>query len=308
MNGRDVIVIGASAGGIPDLQTLFRAFKPDLPAAIFVVLHLLPKARSFLPSILQKQTLVPVEHAKDGEAIQTGRAYVAPPDRHLIVESGHVHLTVGPKENRTRPAINPLFRSAALAYGPRVIGVVLSGILDDGTAGLWEIKRRGGVAVVQLPEDASHKDMPKSAIANVHVDYQIPVAEMGDLLVSLVGRESKSADTEVEAVMPEKTRLTCPDCHGPIERFRLGSLTEYKCRVGHAYSPDNMLAAHEDAEERTLWSAIESLEEGADLADELAGHNGQGESHALRGSSEAKRALARAIRKAVETSKVKQSA
>jgi two-component system chemotaxis response regulator CheB len=151
---------------------------------------------------------------------------VAPPDRHLIVESGHVHLSVGPKENRTRPAINPLFRSAALAYGRRVIGIVLSGILEDGMVGLWEIKRRGGVAIVQLPEDTSHKDMPKSAIANVNVDYQIPVAEMEDLLVSLVGGDSKSADTEVEAVMPEKTRLTGPDCHGPMERLQLGSLTE----------------------------------------------------------------------------------
>jgi two-component system chemotaxis response regulator CheB len=224
-----------------------------------------------------------------------------------VIESDHVHLSVGPKENRTRPAINPLFRSAALVYGPRVIGVILSGILDDGTAGLWEIKRRGGIAVVQLPDDAKHKDMPKSAIANVHVDYQVPVSEMGDLLISLVGRASESTGFEVEAVMSEKTRLTCPDCHGPIERSRFGQHTEYKCRVGHTYSPDNMLAAHEDAEERAMWSAIESLEEGADLADELDGNHLEGERNALRGNAKAKRALARAIRKAVETTKLEKT-
>ena len=201
MNKHDVIVMGASSGGLSALKTLFRAFQADLPAAIFVVLHVLPRQRSLLPSILQLETNLPVAHAKDGDEIHTGRVYVAPPDRHLLVESGHVHLSVAPRENRARPAIIPLFRSAALAYGPRVIGVILSGILDDGTAGLWEIKRRGGIAVAQLPADAEQKQMPKSAIMNVHVDYQVPISEMGALLISLVGRDSESAGNEAETVM-----------------------------------------------------------------------------------------------------------
>jgi len=303
MNKHDVIVIGASAGGLSALKILFRAFKADLPAAIFVVLHV-PRERSVLPSILQLETPMPVAHAVDSEEIRAGRVYVAPPDRHLLIESGHVHLSVGPRENRSRPAINPLFRSASLAYGPRVIGVILSGILDDGTAGLWEIKRRGGIAVAQLPDDAEQKQMPKSAIMNVHVDYQVPIREMGALLTSLVGQDAESARSEVETVMPEATRLTCPDCHGPIQRLRFAKLTEYKCRVGHTYSPENMLAAHEDSEERALWSAIESLEEGADLADELDGNHAQDEGNVLRGNAEAKRNLARAIRRAVEKTKL----
>ena len=301
---RDMVVIGASAGGLAALQVLVRSFQPDLAAAIFVVLHVRPQEPSLLPHVLRTRTLLPVEHARDGETIRTGRVYVAPPDRHLVIESGHLHLSVGPKENRTRPAINPLFRSAALAYGPRVIGVILSGTLDDGTAGLWEIKRRGGVAVAQLPGDAMYEDMPSSAITHVHVDYQVPVTEMGSLLNSLVGGVSEAAGGDVEAVMSEKTRLTCPDCHGPIERLKFGPLTEYKCRVGHTYSPGSMLAAHEDAEERVLWSAIESLEEGADLADELDGNLVQERRFSLRGNAKAKRSLAKAIRRAVETAKV----
>jgi two-component system chemotaxis response regulator CheB len=253
--------------------------------------------------VLQKHCELPVDHAVDGEKIQHGHVYVARPDRHLVIELGHIHLSAAPKENRTRPAINPLFRSAALAYGPRVIGVILSGMLDDGTAGLWEIKRRGGIAVVQQPEDAEFDQMPNNAIANVPVDYRVPISDIGDLLVSLIGQPGQSLPNRMEAQMGEPTRLTCPDCHGPIERFRFGPITEYKCRVGHAYSPENMLAAHEDAEERALWSAIESLEEGADLAEETLireALNGNG----YKADATTKRKLAKAIRTALEASKI----
>lgn len=228
MNRHDLIAIGASAGGIAALKKLFRSLGADLQAALFVVLHVPPHHPSFLPKILQLETAMPVAHADDGEAIQNGRVYIAPPNRHLLIESGHLHLGAGPRENRARPAINALFRSAALAYGPRVVGVVLSGSLDDGTAGLWEIKRRGGVAVVQAPEDAEHKQMPASAIANVHVDYQVPIKEMGNVLKSLVDRPVEPSNGEPERVVPEPTKLTCPDCHGPIHRFRCGRITEYR--------------------------------------------------------------------------------
>jgi two-component system chemotaxis response regulator CheB len=306
MNNRDVIVIGASAGGVSALKTLFRAFPADLPAAIFVVLHVSAREPSHLPSILRTRTSLRVDHAKDGETIQHGRVYVAPPDRHVVIESGHMHLNVAPRENRARPAINPLFRSAALAYGPRVIGIILSGTLDDGTAGLWEIKHRGGLAIAQSPEDAEHDQMPSNAIANVHVDYELPVAEIGPLLISLVGQAPESQLHGEESAMPETTRLTCPDCHGPIQRFRMGEVTEYRCRVGHTYSPQNMLAAHDDSEERSLWSAIESLEEGADLADELRADRNHQNGDSLKQSAEAKRTLAKTIRSAVETVSLKQ--
>jgi two-component system chemotaxis response regulator CheB len=300
VNNRDIVVVGASAGGVTALQTLVRQFNVDAPASIFVVLHLGRDRHSLLPTILQKNCELPVQHAIDGENIRHGRVYVAPPDLHLLIESGHIHLSSAPRENRTRPAINPLFRSAAFAYGPRVIGVILSGTLDDGTAGLWEIKRQGGIAVAQEPEDAEFKQMPSSAIESVSVDYQVPVNERGGLLTSL---PVQSLHGRTERHMPQATMLTCPDCHGPIERFCFGPITEFKCRVGHAYSSENMLVAHEDAEERALWSAVESLEEGADLAEELhAPRKGPTKNRYARGAT-TKRKLAKAIRAAIEEAK-----
>jgi two-component system, chemotaxis family, protein-glutamate methylesterase/glutaminase len=298
---RDIIVIGASAGGVPALKTFFRNFLPRLPVSVFVVLHVSPRAVSGLPTILATQTLFSVEHAVDGETIHPGRVYVAPPDHHLILEFGHVHVTRGPKENRVRPAINPLFRSAALAYGQSVIGIVLSGMLDDGTAGLWEIKRRGGVAVVQSPEDAEYEQMPESAIDNVRVDYQVPISKMGTTIVDLVSGNSTKPGPSMESPMSESTQFTCPDCHGPISRFSYDDLTEFRCRVGHVYSDQSMLDAHEDAEERALWAAIEALEEGADLVSEFGTR--QGADGGAKSTASAKRKLASTIRAAIETSK-----
>ena len=304
MPRRDIIVVGASAGGVRALQALVGQFDADTSASIFVVLHLRPEYPSLLPHVLQPYSALPVAQPTDVETIEHGRIYVAPPDRHLLVEFGHLHLSVAPRENRARPAINPLFRSAALAYGTRVIGVILSGMLDDGTAGLWEIKRRGGIAVVQTPEDAEYGQMPTSAMANVPVDYRVPVSDMGALLADLIARPPLSAPSDAEIVMPEPTRLTCPDCHGPIQRFRFGPITEYKCRVGHAFSPESMLAAHEDAEERALWSAIETLEEGADLADEVRSQNASTLATAPRRNGARKRKTAKAIRTAIEETKL----
>lgn len=180
-----IIVIGASAGGVPPLKQLFASLPPDLPAAIFVVLHFPSSSTSYLPEILSKVGPLKAHHVIGTEEIRPGEVYVASPNRHLMIEDGSVIASTAPKENRNRPAINPLFRSAAWAFGPRVIGVVLSGILDDGTAGLWEIKRHGGKAVVQSPADADHPQMPQSAIANVEVDYVVPIDKMADVLASL---------------------------------------------------------------------------------------------------------------------------
>jgi two-component system chemotaxis response regulator CheB len=183
--GFAVVVIGASAGGVEALSELFRQLPGDLPAAFLVVLHIGPFSPSRLPEILNNAGQLPAHHVTMAERIEPGKVYVAPPNRHLVVEDGSSNVIAAPKENRTRPAINPLFRTAAAAYGPRVIGVILTGVLDDGTAGLWEIKRRGGIAIVQSPAEALHPQMPQSAIANVDVDYTASLEEIADLITSL---------------------------------------------------------------------------------------------------------------------------
>jgi len=183
--GRDIVTVGASSGGVEALMRVIGGLPGDLPAAVFVVMHFPESAPSALPLILNRVGALEAVRAEDGEPIKSGRIYVAPPDLHLLVEKGRVRLTRGPKENRHRPAVNPLFRAAALAYGPRVTGVVLTGADNDGTAGLQAIKRRGGVAVVQDPEDALFPRMPESALEYADVDHCLPLGEIAPLLAQL---------------------------------------------------------------------------------------------------------------------------
>src|SRR5436190_7735727 len=202
---RDIVVMGASAGGVETLAELVSGLPEEFPAAIFVVLHLLPTAHSVLPEILDRSGTLPAAAAVDDEDIDRGRIYVAPPDRHLLLGPGRVSLTRGPRENGHRPAVDPLFRSAARAYRQRVIAVVLSGSLDDGTAGLRLVKRMGGTTVAQDPDDALYPSMPASAIANNSVDCVAPLAEMAGLLSRLVDSaidipDRPSADAEAYAV------------------------------------------------------------------------------------------------------------
>lgn len=181
----DIVVIGASAGGLWALEELVADLPADLPAAVFIVVHISARFPSWLPHILQKFAKLPAVHAVDGAAIEAGHIYIAPPDRHLLVKPEYMRVVLGPKENRFRPAIDPLFRTAALAYGKRVVGVVLSGLLDDGTAGLIEIKEQGGVALVQDPQEAMFPSMPQSAIQHAAVDHILPVADIARVLVHL---------------------------------------------------------------------------------------------------------------------------
>src|SRR5579862_3126519 len=175
---RDIIVIGASAGGVDAIKNLVRGLSVDIGASFFVVHHFPPFQKSHLPEILSRAGPLPAHQATNGEAILPGRIYIAPPDRHLLIKDGHIELFHGPKENFTRPAVDPLFRSAADSYGPRVIGVILTGLLDDGTAGLIHIKNKGGLAVVQDPDDALFAGMPNSALKRDHVDYSVKLSEM----------------------------------------------------------------------------------------------------------------------------------
>ena len=301
METRDIIVIGASAGGVQALKSLLSYIPASLDAAVFVVLHTTPHQPGALPRVLSFTRGLPVANGEDGEPIRHGRVYLAPPDRHLLIEHGHIHLSAGPKENRSRPAINPLFRSAALAYGPRVIGVILTGLLDDGTLGLWEIKRRGGTAIAQEPDEAEHEQMPRSAIQNVSVDYRVPLNEIAPLLISLTKEPIEIRDERPRLSMnAENTNLTCPECHGPLQRLTYERLTELRCRIGHAYSPESVLVAHDEAEERILWSAVQTIEEGADLANQLTNSVPEGLAKEFREKINIKRTLASRIRAIVE--------
>jgi two-component system chemotaxis response regulator CheB len=291
MPGRDIIVVGASAGGVEALATLANHLPGNFPAAIFMVLHVPPHGTSVLPKIISRAGPLPATHAWDGESIRPGRIYVAPPDRHLLLKLGHVRVARGPTENSHRPAIDPLFRTAARSYGRRVIGVVLSGLLDDGTAGLKAIKERGGLAVVQEPDDALFPSMPRSAMDNVAVDYAVPIDELGALLLRLVNQPLPAAaqhvaptEMQVESDMAElelgalenphrpgaPSGFACPACGGALWEIRDGDLIRYRCRVGHAWSPDSLLAEQSGAVETALWSALRALEERAALAQNMS--------------------------------------
>lgn len=271
MPSHDIIVIGASAGGVEALQHIVSCLPADLPAAVFVVLHLYPRSESLLPEILSRAGQLPAVHPRDGDRIEKGRIFVAPPDHHLVLEKDHVHVRLGPKEQHQRPCINVTFRSAAGAYAQRVLGVVLTGQLDDGTAGLWEIKRRGGVAVAQHPEEAAFPSMPLNAVRDVEVDYTVRLAEIGPLISRLVNQDLTESNSMGEQDMPAiVTDLTCPDCRGTIWEIPRGRFTEYRCRVGHLFSPQSMLAEQFASQEKLLYGAIVALEEGASLAERLA--------------------------------------
>jgi two-component system chemotaxis response regulator CheB len=289
-HGHDLIVIGASSGGVEALLALVPRLPPDLQAAICIVLHISPEAPGMLPVILGRRTAMPVAHATDGEPIRRGHIYTAPPDHHLLVEPGRLRVVRGPRENRHRPAVDPLFRSAANAYGPRCIGVILSGVLDDGTAGLLAIKRLGGLAVIQDPAEALFPGMVASAQRHVAVDHCLPAAEIAPLLarlahepaaegVSPVPRDIEIEDrlARVERAGPvegeslgQPTTLTCPECHGPLWEIRDSGLLRFRCRTGHAFTAESMLAGQSEALEDALWMAINTLEESALTAERLA--------------------------------------
>jgi two-component system chemotaxis response regulator CheB len=286
MNGRDIVAIGASAGGIEALQEVVRGLPPDLGAAVFVVLHLPHDARSSLPEILSRSGPLPAAHAKDGEVFERGRIYVAPPDRHLLLEDGRVRLERGPSHNRLRPAADPLFGSAARAHGSRVVGVVLSGALDDGTAGLARIKRRGGVAIVQDPSTALYPGMPESALAHVAVDRVVPIHQMAAAIEEAVrgpAPDSPPVDDHQEAepvwsmgLKPDLEEngtpsvYACPDCHGTLWEFEEDGILRFRCRVGHSFSTEGLLHGHDRSLESTLWAALRSLEENASMRRRLA--------------------------------------
>ncbi|HEU4834833.1 MAG TPA: chemotaxis protein CheB [Pyrinomonadaceae bacterium] len=290
MLNRDTIVIGASAGGVQALSTLVAEFSPALPAAVFLVLHIPTHVPSMLPSILARDSRLEVAHAVNGEKIRRGKVYVAPPDHHLLIENERVKLVHGPKENLHRPSIDVLFRSAARWAGPRTIGVILTGSRADGTTGMRAIKQRGGITIVQDPNEAPFPSMPLSVMQDIKVDYSLPLREIAPLLNTLSqetameeGRYPVSDQIEIEARITEQemesteliasveklgkiSKLTCPDSHGALWEIYDDELLRYRCHVGHAFSAESLSDGQSQMLEVALWSAVRALEEKMMLA------------------------------------------
>jgi two-component system chemotaxis response regulator CheB len=290
---KDVVVIGASAGGIEALRIVVGALPKHFPASLFVVVHTSPDAPGILGDILQRAGNLPAVTVHSRERMEPGRIYVPPRDQHLVVEPGLARATGGPKENRFRPAIDPLFRSAAQTYGPRVIGVILTGGLDDGTAGLWAVKQLGGTAIVQDPEDALVPSMPRNALNHVAVDHCVPLDRISGLLMRLTGETADEQgahvmsdrlaievsiakeETALEAgvvSLGEPSNFACPECHGVLLQLKEGRRIRFRCHTGHAYSAESLMAEMDESVNDALWNAIRAMEESALFMRHLSEH------------------------------------
>ncbi|MCA1597774.1 MAG: chemotaxis protein CheB [Chloroflexi bacterium] len=272
-----IVVVGASLGGVEALVTLVRGLPPALPAAVFVALHSRDHP-SLLPQILRRSGALPVSAAQDGAPIHAGHIYVAPAGHHLLLSRDHMHVVQGPRENGFRPAIDPLFRSAARTCRARVIGVILTGLLDDGTAGLLAVKRYGGVAIVQDPEEALAPQMPRSALAYVAIDHIVRLAALGPLIAALAAEKGEEiamrtddapdlpvAEDGAVAIVGEDagtpTPFSCPECTGVLSEVREGTLLRFRCQIGHRYSPLSLAVSQRDALDQALAAALTAINE-----------------------------------------------
>jgi two-component system chemotaxis response regulator CheB len=287
---RDTVVLGASAGGLDALRQVLPAFSKNDEVSIFIVLHLPADGRSVLDKVLQKHTPLETAFARDGEAILPRRVYVAPPDQHLLVRGERIKLCHAARENRSRPAIDPLFRSAAVMRQGRVMGAILSGLLDDGAAGLLSVKRCGGLAFVQTADDANEAEMPSHAaeVLGGRLDGALPAAALGTHVASLIGFPAARGDVppdvelEVQMLLGEVSGLdvlgeqgppapvSCPECGGPLWGVGEGASQRYRCHTGHAFGVASLLGAQGMQIEQALWAAIKGLEERAQVLQRLA--------------------------------------
>jgi two-component system chemotaxis response regulator CheB len=288
--GHDLIVVGASSGGIEALKVIVGGLPADLPAAVLVVVHLAPDSPRLLADILNRAGPLPCQYAQDQDVIRPGHIYLAPPNYHLLVEPARLRVVPGPKENRARPAIDPLFRTAAVAYGPRTIGVILSGNLNDGTSGLVAVKQARGIAIVQDPSDALYPSMPQSALDAVEVDYVVPLVEMSAVLLQAINQPVPVETTTLLPHEQEETAMVrdadrgrqraatvgtpsafvCPDCGGGLYEIEDEPLWRFRCRVGHAFTADVLRAGKAEVLEQALWMALRTLEEKIELHHRMA--------------------------------------
>ena|SRR5215472_8434354 len=290
MPNRDIIVIGGSAGATVPLKEILGRLPTDLPAAVFVVLHLPAQGVGILTTVASAASRLPVLQAASGMVIERGHIYLGAPDHHLLLYRDHIMLGRGPRENMARPAIDPLFRSAALQYGPRVIGVILSGLLSDGAAGLNAIKRCGGMALVQDPSEAVANEMPLRALEAVTADLCVPTSKLGDVLSDLTREQAGTAlpvppeiRLEVEIAAGERigsqelTRvaapapLTCPACGGVLSEVNARHPMRFRCQVGHAYTADALAKEQESRVDEALRVALRIIGERAELVHRMAG-------------------------------------
>jgi two-component system chemotaxis response regulator CheB len=288
MTNRDILAIGTSAGGVQALMALAKNLPADLPAAVLVTIHLPSRADPILPAILQRSGPLPADFVKDGERLRKGHIHIAPPDRHLLIESDRILLGRGPRENSSKPAIDPMLRSVAVCCGARAVGVVLTGTLSDGASGLWALHQCGGIAVVQDPNDAAFPEMPSNALKRVRPDHVVTLAAMPRLLTSLVSQpagaivscpESIRFELEIAKGRPasiaamdrlgRRSVLACPDCHGVMWEIEEGELVRYRCHVGHTYTAEMMSLALDENLRQGLGSAVRALEERRELARSL---------------------------------------
>ena len=289
MTRRDIILVGASSGGVEALMKLVRHLPADLPAAVFVVVHVPPNPPSILHEILQKESRLPVLPAVDGAEVRHGIVTVAVSNRHLMFHDGRVRLSNGPRENRARPAIDSTFRSAALQFGARSVGVVLTGALDDGTAGLWAIKDRGGLAIVQAPGDAAYPSMPRSAIQHVTVDHTTTLADLPALLTRITHEPLTQSERPPSDVLHIENRIaagenalqagvltlgapsmnTCPHCHGTLMDVSDTGPMRFRCHTGHVFSPTSLLVDLDTTIDEGLWGVLRSIDERQFLLEQL---------------------------------------
>ena len=284
VGARDIVVVGASAGGVESLIAFVRALDSDLPATILVVLHVPASGASALPRILERVGKMPVDVAAPRQQLQPGRILIAPPDRHLVVVDSQLRTSYGPRENGHRPAVDVLFRSAARACGPQVIAVVLSGSLDDGTAGAIAVRERGGLVLAQDPDEAAYPGMPRSVIEHVEVAETASAAQLGAVVnrlcrttVQLTDKDAARASAEAELssmldipplaeeVPVQPAGFGCPECHGTLFKIEQSGLLRFRCRLGHAWSWHSLLLEQGQALENALWMALRTLEEKAAL-------------------------------------------
>ncbi|HET7338641.1 MAG TPA: chemotaxis protein CheB [Candidatus Dormibacteraeota bacterium] len=278
---RDVVVIGGSAGALDPLKQIVTDLSPDTPASVLVVLHVAATAPSALAAILSRLGGMRAVNPRNGDRLRPGYIYVGSPNQHLEVSDGTIHLTHGPRVNGMRPAVDVLFRSAAAAYGPRVVGVILSGGLDDGSVGLAAIRAAGGVGIVQSPDDALMDSMPKNAIGVAAPDHVVPADKIGETIGRVLGKgapqkQGSTGGIDMEAVGANDTNgdvtgVTCPDCHGSIwlQKDKSGAVA-FTCRVGHSYSPESFFEIQAENVEDALWAGVRSLEEQASFAGVMA--------------------------------------
>jgi two-component system chemotaxis response regulator CheB len=292
MEKRNIVVIGASMGGFDALKRIVANLPSDFEASIFIVWHMSADVMGILPQVINKLNTIPASNALDGELILSNHIYVAPPGHHMLIDNGFIRVTHGPKENLFRPAVDPLFRSAANNYGNRVIGIVLSGGLDDGTSGLWQIKSKNGIAIVQDPENAENPSMPQSALNKVKVDYCLSIEDISDVLIHLAKQEvevemkNNSNKTEGElniaaegnalqygaSYFGEISPYSCPECHGVLSQIMEDNILRFRCHTGHAYSTDSLLLSLSRKTEDSLYNVIRGMDETIFLLNHLGDH------------------------------------